>query len=139
MQFNLDRDISSFSIRAYTPGEISITLPVAGDPMVARPLEIERISGSFIISPKRLVRDWPVADIAALQLAHLEILAELEPELVLLGTGERLIFPAAELTMVLLSRRIGVEVMDTAAACRTYNILMAEGRGVVAALINPSA
>jgi uncharacterized protein len=139
MQFNLDHDSSSFTIRAYTPGEISITLPAAGDANTPRPLEIERISGSFIISPKRLVRDWPVSDIETLQLAHLEILAELEPELVLLGTGERLIFPATELTMVLLSRRIGVEVMDTAAACRTYNILMAEGRGVVAALINPSA
>ena len=136
MQFNLDRDSSSYTIRAYSPGAISITLPAAGDPLAAKPLEMEQISGSFIISPKRLVRDWPVSVIEDLQMAHLEILAEFEPEVVLLGTGASLVFPAQELMIPLLSQGIGVEVMDTAAACRTYNILMTEGRGVVAALIN---
>jgi uncharacterized protein len=132
MQFNLDRDSSSYTIRAYSPGEISITAPAAGGPVA-----VEMVSGSFIISPKQLVRDWPATRVDDLLAEHLEMAAAMEPELVLLGTGATLVFPAPEVTMALLTRNIGVEVMDTAAACRTYNILMTEGRKVVAALMNP--
>ena len=58
-----------------------------------------------------------------------------EPELVILGTGASIRFPHPGLTRALTNSRVGVEVMDTAAACRTYNILAAEGRSVVAALL----
>ena len=60
---------------------------------------------------------------------------ELEPEIVLLGSGRRLVFPRQEIFGQVLGRNIGLEIMDTAAACRTFNILAAEGRRVAAALI----
>jgi uncharacterized protein len=78
---------------------------------------------------------WPVAAVASLNSDHFAALAELGPELVIFGSGARLKFPSAALLQPLIERRIGVETMDTAAACRTYNVLLAEGRSVVAALI----
>ena len=62
-------------------------------------------------------------------------LAELDPELVIFGSGVRLRFPRPEWLLDLMARRIGVETMDTAAACRTYNILAGEGRNVIVALL----
>ena len=67
--------------------------------------------------------------------AHIDALLELDPQVILLGTGARQIFPAMALLARGLARSIGIEVMDTGAACRTYNILMAEGRQVVAGLL----
>jgi uncharacterized protein len=67
--------------------------------------------------------------------AHFEVIAGLEPEIVLLGTGGRQRFPRPSLLRSLLARGVGVEIMDTAAACRTYNIIMLEGRRVAAALL----
>jgi len=70
-----------------------------------------------------------------LTMDHLMVLASLNSPIVLLGTGQRQQFPSPAVLRPLLERRIGVEVMDSFAACRTYNILMAEGRDVVAAII----
>ena len=78
---------------------------------------------------------WPVDEFAALSAEHFAALAELGPELVIFGSGVRLRFPPAALLRPLIERRIGIETMDTAAACRTYNVLLAEGRTVVAALL----
>ena len=78
---------------------------------------------------------WPVDAFAALSAEHFAALAELGPELVIFGSGVRLRFPPAALLRPLIERRIGIETMDTAAACRTYNVLLAEGRTVVAALL----
>jgi uncharacterized protein len=72
---------------------------------------------------------------AELQSAHFDELAALEPELVLFGSGLRIQFPPPQWLTALFSRRIGVETMDTQAACRTYNFLAGEGRKVVAALL----
>jgi uncharacterized protein len=79
--------------------------------------------------------DWQVAGFAELTLAHFERLRALQPEVVLLGTGDKLQFPAAELLAPLIQAQIGVEVMDRAAACRTFNLLAGDGRNVVAALL----
>lgn len=79
--------------------------------------------------------DWSAARFEALTEADFEQMLEHRPDLVLVGTGGRLRFPPARLTGCLAAARIGVEVMDTAAACRTYNILMGEGRLVLAALL----
>lgn len=81
------------------------------------------------------VEAWEVDRFEALTAAHFAALATLAPELVIFGSGARLRFPAAALLRPLIDRRIGVETMDTAAACRTYNVLLAEGRTVVAALL----
>ncbi len=75
--------------------------------------------------------------IEALLSEHLETLIELQPEIVLLGTGQKLQFPESKILAKLHNQQLGVEIMDTAAACRTYNILMMEGRFVVAGMINP--
>ena len=81
------------------------------------------------------VSAWAVDAFEALAPSHFERLAELAPELVIFGSGARLRFVHPALLKPLLGRRIGVETMDTAAACRTYNVLLAEGRSVVAALL----
>ena len=81
------------------------------------------------------VKDWPVASFEALTEAHFKALAELKPELVIFGSGARIRFPKPALIRPLIDARIGIETMDTAAACRTYNVLLAEGRTVVAALL----
>lgn len=78
---------------------------------------------------------WPVAAFEALTESHFEAIAALAPELVIFGSGPRIRFPHPSLLKPLIARRIGVETMDTAAACRTYNVLLAEGRAVVAALL----
>ena len=90
---------------------------------------------SVIVPWAGAVLPWPVASFEALTEAHFEALAALDPELVIFGSGPRIRFVRPALLKTLLARRIGVETMDTAAACRTYNILLAEGRSVVAALV----
>lgn len=94
-----------------------------------------RYENSLIVLPGKIVKDWEIASFEHLAAAHFEFLANLEPEIVLLGTGVKLRFPAPALTRSLVAAQIGLEVMDTAAACRTYNILAAEGRKVAAALL----
>jgi uncharacterized protein len=93
-----------------------------------------RREASLIVLPERIV-DWPVASFAALTELDFERIAELKPEVVLLGTGARLRFPHARLAAPLARAGIGLEVMDLQAACRTYNILAAEERVVAAALV----
>ena len=93
------------------------------------------LTKSFLLAPDRLVEAWPVERADQFDAAAAEAIAALEPEVVLLGTGQRQVFPPREGLVALLRRRIGVEVMDNAAACRTYNLLAGEGRRVVAAII----
>ncbi|MES2960463.1 MAG: Mth938-like domain-containing protein [Pseudomonadota bacterium] len=81
------------------------------------------------------VQAWPVNAPETLTGAHFEQVLALKPELVIFGSGQRLQFIAARLYRSLIDARIGVETMDTAAACRTYNVLASEGRSVVAALL----
>jgi uncharacterized protein len=90
---------------------------------------------SFVISHEKLVEDWEPAHIDELRSRHLQPLLPMQPELVLIGTGETLRFPSVEHYACLLTQNIGVEIMDSAAACRTYNILVSEGRNVVAGII----
>ena len=89
---------------------------------------------SCIVRAESLV-EWPPLTLDELSCDHVELLAEGRPEVVLLGVGGRLRFPSPELMRPLIDRGIGYEVMDTAAACRTYNLLMGDGRNVVAALM----
>ncbi|WP_028916310.1 Mth938-like domain-containing protein [Pseudoxanthomonas sp. J35] len=91
---------------------------------------------SFALAPDRLLEDWDTpAAIGELQPAHMEPLLALSPELVVLGTGARQVFPAAAVMAACLTHGIGIEVMDNAAAARTYNVLAGEGRRVVVALL----
>jgi uncharacterized protein len=94
---------------------------------------------SVVVPWTGAVTAWPVASFEELGEAHFAALAELAPELVIFGSGRRIRFPKPAWLKPLISRRIGVETMDTAAACRTYNVLLAEGRSVVAALLFETA
>ncbi len=108
------------TVTAYGPGFIEVNK--------------ERHASSLVLAPDRL-SPWPVTEFEALAPEHFEALLALSPELVILGTGARQRFPQPQLARALLAAGIGVEAMDSAAACRTYNILMAEGRRVVAAVL----
>ncbi|HRQ63371.1 MAG TPA: Mth938-like domain-containing protein [Xanthomonadaceae bacterium] len=89
---------------------------------------------SFLLTPEQ-AGDWQVAALSDLQDAALAPLFELAPELVILGTGPRQVFPSQHTLAAFLTRGIGVEVMDNGAAARTFNVLAAEGRRVVAAFL----
>ena len=94
-----------------------------------------RYERSLVVTPDRVIEDWPATNFDELNTAHFEFLRSLKPAIVLLGSGATLRFPRPELPRCLAEVRIGLEVMDTTAACRTYNILTAEGRNVVAAVL----
>lgn len=94
-----------------------------------------RHASSLIITAERLISPWPVAGYEALTEMHFAELGALGTDVVLLGTGPTLRFPHPRLTRSLAEAAIGLEVMDTKAACRTYNVLLAEGRRVAAALL----
>lgn len=136
---------SGIQIRAYGPGQITLSLPprLPADTGVAPVTadtppnlqSLETVSHSFLLTPTHLERDWSPEHFEQLEPVHVEPMLALEPELVLLGTGARLRFPHPAFGAALMERRIGMEVMDTAAACRTYNILLGEGRRVAAALL----
>ena len=124
-----------------TPGELKLhaDTPTALNTVTAYGpgfIEINKVrhASAVLLTPDR-VEPWAVASFEALGEADLERLRALAPEVALLGTGSRQRFPHPRLSRALSEARIGLEVMTTAAACRTYNILMAEGRKVAAALL----
>lgn len=90
---------------------------------------------SLLVTPETLTEHWGPNAIAMLREEHLQALVALSCDVILLGTGTRQRFPSHALLRPLIEAGLPVEVMDTPAACRTYNILMAEGRAVAAALI----
>ncbi len=94
-----------------------------------------RFERSIVVVPDQAVVDWPVASFEDLSAENFASLAAMNPELVIFGSGAKLRFAHPRLTAPLYARGIGVETMDLHAACRTYNILVAEGRKVVAALL----
>jgi len=108
-------------VQAYSPGEVRI-----GARMLHR---------SCILRADRVLDDWRPQTLAQLCIADLGPVFDLEPEIIVLGSGRNQRFPDAALMATVLSRGIGLEVMDTGAACRTYNILVTENRPVVAALL----
>ncbi len=122
MRLSLDFDASHNIIRAYGEGFVTVNADT-------------RVERSCVITPERLLTEELPASFDALEATHFEALLEHAPELVLLGTGRRQRFPHPRLTRALLEKGIGVEAMDTAAACRTYNIVVAEGRRVAALLL----
>ena len=121
MHIQLETGGQANLIRTYAAGQIVVNQ--------------ESYTRSVIVLPGQIIADWPPQRFEELAPAHLEALVPLSPELVILGTGLRQRFPRAELLAPLVGAGIGWEVMDSGAACRTYNILMSEGRKVAAALL----
>lgn len=121
MKLTDDRIPGAQLVRSYTPGEVRI-----GEAVLHR---------SCLVRVDRLVSDWRPQRLEELTIADLDAIFELEPEIVVIGSGTHQRFPAPELLAAVMSRGIGCEVMDTGAACRTYNVLASEDRRVVAALL----
>lgn len=96
-----------------------------------------KLTASFVLAPETLAEDWPIRDAAAMTADDLAPLLALAPELVLLGTGARQVFPPAAVMAACLQRGIGLEVMANDAAARTYSVLAGEGRRVAAGFILP--
>jgi uncharacterized protein len=93
---------------------------------------------SFLLAPDRIVENWPVSQAEVLGADDVEAILALGPELVLLGSGMRQTFPSAAFMAGFLRKGVGIEVMDNAAAARTYDLLAGEGRRVVTAFILPA-
>jgi uncharacterized protein len=98
-------------------------------------VEDRPFTASIILARDKVIDDWGVRDIAAMTPANAEPILALQPNVVLLGTGARQQFPSQEVLAAFLQRHVGIEVMDNAAAARTWDILASEGRNVVAAFI----
>jgi uncharacterized protein len=120
LKFTRDQ-VSKISIRHVEPGAIRVNDQVICD--------------NVALTIDEVILDWRTTAIEDLTDVDFEPLMASEPELILLGTGERPVFPPRELVFSLARRGIGFEVMDTAAACRTFNILAGDGRRVAAVLI----
>jgi uncharacterized protein len=119
--------------------ELSLENP--GDYLFIRAVEAgaitvidRRIETSFALARDR-VEAWPVTDAAAMTVADMQPLIDMQPDVVLLGTGPRQVFPSAQVMAAVMRHGIGIEVMDNAAAARTHAVLAGEGRNVVAAFI----
>lgn len=121
MKLQADRPIGQNIVTAYGAGYIAVNGV--------------RHTVSLLLMPQRLETDWAVGGFAALTEADFERLAQLGCEVLLLGTGSRQRFPRPSLLRPLMTAKIGVEVMDSGAAARTYNVLTAEGRNVAAFLL----
>jgi len=143
MKFSLDAN-PGLNVRAYAPGQITVAVPhgLREDTGQADPAEasanvhgLETVTTSLILTPSQMLTDWPPEHFEEVGPDHFDEVLALEPEVVIFGSGQRLRFPPAAVGARLNARGIGIEVMDTAAACRTFNILMGEGRQVVAALL----
>jgi uncharacterized protein len=120
-------------MKLHTDPRTGNTVTAHGEGYVA--INGERHSSSLIVQPDALDTAWQVASIAALEPAHIERLLATGADILILGTGRRQQFPPLALLKPVIAAGRTVDVMDTSAACRTYNILMSEGRTVAAALI----
>ncbi|HLU12522.1 MAG TPA: Mth938-like domain-containing protein [Arenimonas sp.] len=123
MQLSQENPEFRYVLRGVSPGGVLVNEAV--------------IASSFLVTPEQLVRDWRPRDAASLEPADLEPVLALSPALMVLGTGPRQVFPSQAVLAALLTRGIGIEVMDSAAAARTFNVLATEGRAVVAGFLVP--
>jgi len=120
VKFTLDAGAPANLIRGYTEEEVRIGS--------------ERVRGSCIVTADTLITQWEPQSFAELAPQHLAPLLALEPELILLGTGPTQRFPEAEIVALAAGRGVGLEAMQLGAACRTFNVLVQEGRRVAAGL-----
>ena len=122
MQLTRDSSTQNY-IRAWEPGRVRIA---------------ERwVAGDVIVSADEIVESWTTAALTALTVEDLAPALAFAPTIVLLGTGTDKFLPDVELMAALAEQRVGLEIMSTPAACRTFNVLVQERRRVVAALFNP--
>lgn len=133
MKVSLDNSHAN-TIIAYDIGLVRVNTRGNRDEPDSR-ANVRQVTRSAIITPDDLVEEWRPNEPAEIAVEHMQPVLAFAPEIVILGTGRRLCFPASEVIQACHQAGAGFEVMDTGAACRTYNILAAEGRRVVAALL----
>ena len=121
MKLDINNANSNYVIRSYDDHSISV--------------DDDTLTQSFIISSDQLIQNWSPNHFSELGMHDLELIADLDPEIIIIGTGKNLYFPEPSMTAPFMSNNIGFEVMDTHAACRCYRILESEGRKVAAGLI----
>lgn len=121
MKLTLENRGASNVVRSYSASSIKV-----GD---------EVLTTSSIINSDQVIRDWPPHTVEQLVAAHFDPILALKPEIVLLGTGSQQRFPPTGIMASIMTRGIGFEVMDTGAACRTYNVLVSEDRRAVLAVL----
>lgn len=121
MKFTEHRDSNVFAVKKYQPGLVKIN--------------DRSLSKSCFLTQHQLIEDWPCPTLDDLTEAHLSKIVELQPEVILLGTGETHRFPNRSLFTFCARHGIGLETMSSIAACRTFNVLSTEDRNVVLALI----
>lgn len=121
MKMALDTAGHSNLVRSYAPGRVRV--------------RDREFTASVIVSAARIVEDWMPRSVAELRAGHLDELTAGSPEVVIIGTGERQVFPEPATLTTLMDLGIGFEVMDNGAACRTYNVLLSEQRRVTLALL----
>jgi len=121
MKLSIDYNTSKYTIKAYEAGFVTINN--------------DQYSESLIVTPEALVTPWEPSKLEELNQTHIETLIGMKPEIILLGTGKTLCFPHPSLMSIAMRQGIGFEVMDTGSACRTFNVLAAEDRNVMAAIL----
>lgn len=124
MEFSFDPGSASYHIKSYQKGILTLNVKT----------KQETYKLPLVIMPEQLLTTWGPESFEDLKIEHFQKLLEFKPQVVLLGTGEKMRFLKPELFACLSKQNIGIEVMTTAAAARTYTILMSEGRNVAAAL-----
>lgn len=121
MQLTRDRSEGLYEIKSYEAGKITVN-----DEIYTR---------SLIITTTVLIDDWKPQRFSDLLLSDFDQVLSFKPEIIVLGTGEKMLFPAEDIMNSITGEKIGLEVMSTPAACRTFNVLMSEGRNAIAALL----
>ncbi|MHB1221063.1 MAG: Mth938-like domain-containing protein [Gammaproteobacteria bacterium] len=120
-QLDLDQNNAKYQIRGYQPGLMQINE--------------QMLTQSLIVTPNQLIENWSPQTIEELTAEHLKMITDLKPDILLIGTGSKHVLLKTDIYGELVNQGIGVEVMSTAAACRTFNALASEDRKVAAALI----
>jgi len=149
MQVSQEINTSHYRIHAYDEDTVTISYPRwlsedKNEPLEQKPLDAEisvfkqeTLKQSFIISSDKLTRNWNIKNVELMDSDHFKQIKDFQPEILILSTGRTLRRPKLSSYATLINAGIGIEFMNTGAACRTYNILMADERKVIAAFILP--
>ncbi len=121
MKLHLNNTVGLNTITGHDDGSVSVNN--------------QPIYHALIVTPDKIIDPWQIADLSTLSVIDFAHLLDLKPELVIFGSGKTFRFPDPRIVAAFAQARTGFEVMDTAAACRTYNVLAGEGRNVAAALL----